>query len=109
MVVSHCLFTFRDRIRGVGNLRKSLCNKLKYVCHIQYNLLQAHLALTSNEVQTLNSYEPNLHEAILFVHKFSHAEIMSTIPASDSASPPLLLLEAVLQAQHKNLKEQIKR
>eukprot|EP00983_Pelagomonas_calceolata_P045244 1139631-Pelagomonas_calceolata.AAC.1 len=94
-------------IRGISTLRKSLCNKLKSVRHIQYNLLQAHLALTLNEVLALKSYDLNLLKAILFVHNFSHAGTMPTSLASNSVSPPMPPLEAVLQAQHKNLKEQI--
>eukprot|EP00983_Pelagomonas_calceolata_P084255 1156321-Pelagomonas_calceolata.AAC.1 len=37
------------KIRRVSFLRKSLCNKLKSVRHMQYNLPQAHLTLTFEE------------------------------------------------------------
>eukprot|EP00983_Pelagomonas_calceolata_P004683 153256-Pelagomonas_calceolata.AAC.1 len=42
-----------------------------------------------------------------FVHKFTHEQTTHASPASNSAKPPLPPLEAVLQTQYKNLKEQI--
>eukprot|EP00983_Pelagomonas_calceolata_P073192 1152041-Pelagomonas_calceolata.AAC.1 len=83
------------RTRRVSNLRKSLCNKLKSVRHVQYNLPQAHLALTFTEVLALHSHNPNLHRAILFVQNFSLPKIASSAPDSNSAPPPLPPLETV--------------
>eukprot|EP00983_Pelagomonas_calceolata_P079907 1154904-Pelagomonas_calceolata.AAC.1 len=95
------------RTRRISNLRRSLCNKLKSVRHVLYNLPQAHLALTFDEVLALNSHDSNLHKAILFVQSFSHTEITPTTSASNRAHPPLPFLESVLQAHQKRLKEQI--
>eukprot|EP00983_Pelagomonas_calceolata_P026804 841959-Pelagomonas_calceolata.AAC.1 len=44
---------------------------------------------------------------MLFIHKFTHKKNTPASPASNSASPPLPPLEAVLKGQHKNIKEQI--
>eukprot|EP00983_Pelagomonas_calceolata_P104114 1158987-Pelagomonas_calceolata.AAC.4 len=107
------------RIRRVSNLRKSLCNMLKPVRHVQYNLPQDHLDLTFDEVLALNSFvveahgsfepihDPNIRRAMLFVHKFTHQQTTPASPASNSTSPPLPPLEAVLQTQHKHLKHTV--
>lgn len=55
------------RTRRVNKARKSLCNQLKAVKHVMYNLPEAHLTHTFEEALDKTHHTPNLHRAILFV------------------------------------------
>eukprot|EP00983_Pelagomonas_calceolata_P058381 1145463-Pelagomonas_calceolata.AAC.2 len=73
------------KIRRIGNLRKSLCNKHKPIRHVQYDLPQAHLIFTFEEALAQNHHHPNLHKASL--SKASPTQSTISLPLPQTVAP----------------------
>ena len=87
--------------RRVNNLRKSLCNQLKAVRYVQYNLSHTHLMQPLEDALTNNSQNPNLCKAILFLQKCANKISQTNTSIS---TPPA---ETIISGLHKSLKDQI--